>query len=233
MEHQVKHVAIIMDGNGRWAKEQGKPRTFGHYKGTENVRNIAIKAKNMGIEVLTLYAFSTENWKRPKEEVDYLMSLPAYFFSRFMKELMDNDIRIATIGDLEPVPEETRNVLLKAIEQTKNNKSMTLVFAMNYGGRADIVQAVNRYMAENSSNQQIEPITEEKLNSYLSTSSYPEIDLMIRTSLDYRLSNFLLWQLSYSELFFTDIHWPDFTADEFEKVVNSFYGIERRFGGLK
>lgn len=233
MESNVRHVAIIMDGNGRWAKEQGKPRTFGHYQGTENVRNIAIKAKNMGIEVLTLYAFSTENWKRPKEEIDYLMSLPAVFFRKFMKELMENDIRIATIGDLTPVPEDTRNVLLKAIEETKNNRSMTLVFAMNYGGRADIVQAANRYITENSSKDRIEPLTEESFSRYLSTAEYPEIDIMIRTSLDYRLSNFLLWQLSYSELFFIDKHWPEFTEEEFEKVINDFCSRNRRFGGLK
>ncbi|MBQ4253304.1 MAG: isoprenyl transferase [Erysipelotrichaceae bacterium] len=232
MDSSVKHVAIIMDGNGRWAKEQGKPRTYGHFKGTENVRNIAIKANKMGIKVLTLYAFSTENWKRPQQEVDYLMSLPEVFIDRYLQELMDNDIRIATIGDISAFPEKTRRVLQRAIDTTANNKSMTLVLAMNYGGRADIIRAVNRYISDNSSKAEIPPVDEETFEKYLYTADYPEIDLMIRTSLDYRLSNFLLWQLSYSELYFTDIHWPDFNEEEFEKAINEFYKRSRRFGGL-
>ncbi len=224
-----KHIAIIMDGNGRWAKEQGKPRTYGHYVGTDNVRNIAIKANEMGIEVLTLYAFSTENWKRPIEEVNYLMSLPAVFIDKFLAELMEKNIRIDTIGDLDEVPEATRNVLLKAKKQTENNTAMTLVFAVNYGGRRDIVNAVNDILKENSG---VTKISEQDICDHISTSKYPEVDLMIRTSLDYRLSNFLLWQLSYAEFYFTDIHWPAFTAEEFEKAVNSFGKRDRRFGGL-
>lgn len=233
MDNSVKHVAIIMDGNGRWAKQQGKPRTFGHLRGTENVRNIAIRAKEMGIKVLTLYAFSTENWKRPKEEIDYLMSLPEMFINNYLNELMENDIRIATIGDISAFPEKTRKVLERAIRTTENNSSMTLVLAMNYGGRADIVRAVNRYIADHADDESIPEIDEETLGSYLYTAEYPEIDLMIRTSLDYRLSNFLLWQLSYSEFYFTDKHWPEFTPDEFEKAINEFYRRNRRFGGLK
>ena len=222
-----QHVAIIMDGNGRWAKEKGKPRSYGHYQGTENVRNIAIKANELGIKVLTLYAFSTENWKRPKEEVDYLMSLPKVFIERFLKELMEKNIRIKSIGDLSAVPKETREVLEKAFEETKNNTAMTLVFAMNYGGRDDIVQAVNKCLKDG-----ITDITAEDINNNISTSEYPEVDFMIRTSLDYRISNFLLWQLSYSEMYFVDCYWPDFTPEKFEEAIEEFSNRNRRYGGL-
>ena len=228
-----QHIAIIMDGNGRWAKEKNRPRTAGHYQGTENVRNIAIKANDMGVKVLTLYAFSTENWKRPQEEVNYLMGLPAIFITKFLKELMEKSIKIATIGDLSAFPESTRKVLEEAMEKTRDNKNMTLVFAMNYGGRKDIVDGINRYVDDYVSGRVREKMTEELFNSYLSTAEYPEIDLMIRTSLDYRLSNFLLWQLSYTELYFTDTYWPDFTPEEFEKAINNFTQRSRRFGGLK
>ncbi|MBQ1757790.1 MAG: isoprenyl transferase [Erysipelotrichaceae bacterium] len=228
-----QHIAIIMDGNGRWAKEKNRPRTAGHYQGTENVRNIAIKANDMGVKVLTLYAFSTENWKRPQEEVNYLMGLPAIFITKFLKELMEKGIKIATIGDLSAFPESTRKVLEEAMEKTRDNKNMTLVFAMNYGGRKDIVDGINKYVDDYVSGRVREKMTEELFNSYLSTAEYPEIDLMIRTSLDYRLSNFLLWQLSYTELYFTDTYWPDFTPEEFEKAINNFTQRSRRFGGLK
>ncbi|MBQ1300665.1 MAG: isoprenyl transferase [Erysipelotrichaceae bacterium] len=228
-----QHIAIIMDGNGRWAKEKNRPRTAGHYQGTENVRNIAIKANDMGVKVLTLYAFSTENWKRPQEEVNYLMGLPAIFITKFLKELMEKGIKIATIGDLSAFPESTRKVLEEAMEKTRDNKNMTLVFAMNYGGRKDIVDGINRYVDDYVSGRVREKMTEELFNSYLSTAEYPEIDLMIRTSLDYRLSNFLLWQLSYTELYFTDTYWPDFTPEKFEKAINNFTQRSRRFGGLK
>ena len=232
MENAVKHVAIIMDGNGRWAQQQGKPRTFGHLQGTENVRNIAIKAKSMGIKVLTLYAFSTENWKRPQEEVDYLMSLPSMFFNRFINELMENDIRVSYIGNIEPFPQKTKDVLLTAIEKTKNNKSMTLVFALNYGGRDEIIRGFNRYLKAREEDPSIEELDEKNFGKYLDTADYPEVDLMIRTSLDYRLSNFLLWQLSYAELYFTDKHWPEFTEDEFQQAIDDFCRRNRRFGGL-
>lgn len=228
-----QHIAIIMDGNGRWAKEKNRPRTAGHYQGTENVRNIAIKANDMGVKVLTLYAFSTENWKRPQEEVNYLMGLPAIFITKFLKELMEKGIKIATIGDLSAFPDSTRKVLEEAMEKTRDNKNMTLVFAMNYGGRKDIVDGINRYVDDYVSGRVREKMTEELFNRYLSTAEYPEIDLMIRTSLDYRLSNFLLWQLSYTELYFTDTYWPDFTPEEFEKAINNFTQRSRRFGGLK
>ncbi len=233
MNEVPQHVAIIMDGNGRWAKQQNRPRTFGHYQGTDNVRNIAIKANEAGVKVLTLYAFSTENWKRPAEEVNYLMSLPEVFINKFLAELMEKGIRISTIGDLSAFPEKTRKVLQQAMDKTRDNKNMTLVFAMNYGGRWDIVNGINKYVQDLKNNAAEYPLTEEAFNSYLSTADYPEIDLMIRTSLDYRLSNFLLWQLSYSELYFTDTFWPDFTGEEFDKALECYYSRQRRYGGLK
>ncbi|MGI6608152.1 MAG: isoprenyl transferase [Erysipelotrichaceae bacterium] len=223
-----QHVAIIMDGNGRWAKKQNKPRSFGHLIGTDNVRNIAIKANESGIKVLTLYAFSTENWKRPKEEVDYLMSLPSIFIDKFLAELMELNIKIETIGDLSALPVKTVNVMKTAIEKTKNNNGMTLVFALNYGGRNDIVNAVNQIIK----NGNVTSITEQDISNNISTKDYPEVDLMIRTSLDYRISNFLLWQLSYAELFFVDCYWPEFDGERFTEVIEEYSNRHRRFGGL-
>ncbi len=223
-----QHIAIIMDGNGRWAKQQGKPRNYGHLAGTENVRNIAIKADELGVKVLTLYAFSTENWKRPDDEVGYLMSLPALFFKKFMKELMEKGVRIETIGDLQAIPEATRKVIENAKKQTADNKGLTLVFAMNYGGRDDIVRAANKAIAQGKT-----VLSEKDIDENLDTAGYPEIDLMIRTSLDFRLSNFLLWQLSYAEMYFTDCYWPDFNEDRFAEAIEWFNNRERRFGGLK
>ena len=231
MSSVPQHIAIIMDGNGRWAKEQGKPRSYGHLKGAENIRNIAIKASEMGVKVLTLYAFSTENWKRPAEEVSYLMNLPKIFFDKYLEELMANDIRVQMIGRKEGLPEETVSILDRAIEKTAGNQSMTLVFAVNYGGRSEIVDAVNRYVSEYGNTEHT--LTEEEFGKYLYTADYPELELLIRTSLDYRISNFLLWQLSYAEMYFIDKYWPEFSAEDLEKIINDFTGRHRRFGGLE
>ncbi|MBQ1342453.1 MAG: isoprenyl transferase [Erysipelotrichaceae bacterium] len=231
MNNVPQHVAIIMDGNGRWAKAQGKPRSFGHLRGTENVRNIAIKANELGVKVLTLYAFSTENWKRPAEEVNYLMGLPKIFIDRYIDELMEKGIRISMIGDIEQIPAETRKVLERAFEKTRNNKNMTLVFALNYGGRKEIVDGINRYVNQLEDRDHV--LTEEEFSRYLYTADYPELELMIRTSLDYRISNFLLWQLSYAEMCFIDKYWPDFTGEDFENIINDFMKRHRRFGGLE
>lgn len=231
MNNVPQHVAIIMDGNGRWAKAQGKPRSFGHLRGTENVRNIAIKANELGVKVLTLYAFSTENWKRPAEEVNYLMGLPKIFIDRYIDELMEKGIRISMIGDIEQIPAETRKVLERAFERTRNNKNMTLVFALNYGGRKEIVDGINRYVNQLEDRDHV--LTEEEFSRYLYTADYPELELMIRTSLDYRISNFLLWQLSYAEMCFVDKYWPDFTGEDFENIINDFMKRHRRFGGLE
>ncbi|NMA16571.1 MAG: isoprenyl transferase [Erysipelotrichia bacterium] len=223
-----QHIAIIMDGNGRWAKQQNKPRSYGHFVGTDNVRNIALKADELGVKVLTLYAFSTENWKRPKEEIDYLMSLPAVFFDKFLKELMEKNIKIEVIGDLSVLPVKTIKVLNQAIKKTKHNSGMILVFALNYGGRNDIVEAVNEIIKKGN----ITAITEQDITNNISTKNYPDVDLMIRTSLDYRISNFLLWQLSYAELIFIDCYWPAFNGEKFVEAIEEYSNRQRRFGGL-
>ena len=231
--NNLKHLAIIMDGNGRWAKAQGKIRTQGHYRGVEVVRDIAIAANDLGIQVMTVYAFSTENWKREKDEVSYLMKLPSLFFSRFLKELMENDIKISMIGEMDSVPKETANVLKKAIEQTKNNKSMVLNFAMNYGSQREIVLGIKAYTDDVINNKRANDLDELSFNDYLMTSNLPPIDLMIRTSGEYRISNFLLYQLAYAELKFVDVAWPDFTPQMLKECFDEFNQRDRRFGGAK
>ena len=226
MLESPKHVAIIMDGNGRWAKRQQKERTFGHYYGSENVRSIALEALELGIEVITLYAFSTENWKRPQTEIDYLMKLPQVFFKKFLKELNEKGIQIRTIGDLSKIPDNTRKVMENAVEVTKNNNKLILNFALNYGSRDEIVRACNKAIDAGVH------IDEEGFNSFLDTSDLPEVEMLIRTGGDVRLSNYLLWQLAYAELVFLDMEWPKFEASHFRECVNSFGTRERRFGGL-
>ena len=230
--NKLKHVAIIMDGNGRWAQKHHRERTFGHYQGVENVRNIAIAANDLNIEVVTLYAFSTENWKRPIEEVNYLMKLPEVFFDRFLKELMDKNIRIMMIGQWDKLPEDTAKVLKMAIDKTANNTGMILAFAMNYGGKQEILAAIDAYLKDVNAQKINTKLTEEQFNSYLASGSFPDVDLMIRTSGEYRISNFLLWKIAYAELAFIDESWPEFTPKRFTDVVNDFKSRNRRFGGL-
>ena len=228
----LNHVAIIMDGNGRWAKQRNLPRTMGHKKGTEKVREIAIYANKLGIKCLTLYAFSTENWKRPENEVNYLMSLPKVFFSSYLKEIMENNIKITMIGDMERIPLEARTIFESAIEQSKNNTGMVLNFALNYGGQAEIVRACKLY-AEDYKNGLVNDIDEINFNNYLYTKDFPEVDLMIRTSNEQRISNFLLYQLAYSEFIFMDTYWPDFTCDDLDKCIEEYNRRARRFGDVK
>lgn len=228
-----QHIAIIMDGNGRWAKKQGKPRTAGHYKGSENVRDIAIAANDLGVKVLTLYAFSTENWSRPEDEVNYLMKLPSVFFEAYLKELMKNNIRIAFIGEMDKFPTETRKVMENAIEKTKENTGLILNFALNYGSRREITLAVQKIASEvKEGNLEVFDINEQVIENHLMTADYPAIDLMIRTSGECRLSNFLLWQLAYAEFYFTEVSWPEFTKEELVKALDIYANRHRRFGGL-
>ena len=228
-----RHVAIIMDGNGRWAKKQNRERTFGHTIGVENVRNIAIRANDLGIEVLTLYAFSTENWKRPLEEVSFLMKLPEVFFKKFMKELMEKNIRIRMIGEWEHVPADTREVLERAISETSVNTGMILNFAFNYGGKREIVLAAQKYAQDVQQGIRSNDLTEEEFKQYLMGGEYPDVDLMIRTSGEQRISNFLLWEMAYSEFMFVDTPWPEFTEDQFEECIRDFTKRDRRYGGIK
>jgi len=227
----LKHIAIIMDGNGRWAKEKGLPRTAGHKKGVEKVRDIAIYANKLGIKCLTLYAFSTENWKRPIEEVNYIMSLPKVFFSSYMKEIMENNIKIQMIGSLDRISKEAKDIFADAIEKSKDNTGLILNFALNYGGRDEIINACKKY-ADDVKNGLENNINEDTFNNYLYTKDLPEIDLMIRTSHELRLSNFLLYQLAYSEFIFSDVFWPDFTNEELDKCISEYERRTRRFGSV-
>ena len=226
-----EHIAIIMDGNGRWAKAKGKVRTEGHYQGVKNVRDTAIYANELGVKCLTLYAFSTENWKRPEDEINYIMSLPKVFFASYLKELMEKNIRIRMMGEIERIPENARRIFLDAIEKTKNNTGMTLNFALNYGSRREIVLAARKY-AEDVKNGRINDIDENGFAEYLMTDSLPEIELLIRTSGEKRLSNFLLYQLAYSEMVFSEVYWPDFDYKEFDRCIDEFNHRKRRYGGL-
>ncbi len=227
----LNHIAIIMDGNGRWAKQRNLPRTMGHKKGTEKVREIAIYANKLGIKCLTLYAFSTENWKRPENEVNYLMSLPKIFFNSYLKEIMENNIKITMIGEMDRIPKEAREIFESAIEESKNNTGMVLNFALNYGGQAEIVRACKNY-AEDYKNGLISDLNEKSFNSYLYTKDFPEVDLMIRTSNEQRISNFLLYQLAYSEFIFMDTFWPDFTCNDLDSCIEEYNHRTRRFGGV-
>ena len=227
------HVAIIMDGNGRWAKKRNMPRVKGHYEGMQTVKKITKYASKLGIKYLTLYAFSTENWARPKEEVNYLMDLPEKMFTSFMPELMENNVKVEVIGVVEKLPENTRKAVEDAIEQTKNNTGLKLIFALNYGSKDEIVTAVKR-IAQGAANNEykVEEIDEQLISDNLFTKDTPDPDLLIRTSGERRISNFLLWQIAYSEFIFTKVAWPDFVEEEFYKALLEYQSRDRRFGGL-
>ena len=232
----LNHLAIIMDGNGRWAKKRHLPRFVGHRHGMDNIRNIALAANEMGIKVLTLYAFSTENWARPTDEVNYLMRLPIDFFDKFMPELMENNVRINIMGFLDELPEKTYLVTQKAMAETANNTGMVLNFAFNYGSRREItagVQEITRQVKAGKINPS--DIDEKMVSDHLLTHSltpYDDPDLLIRTSGEERLSNFLLWQMAYTEFSFSNKLWPDFDKYDLENLVKDYYGRNRRFGKL-
>ena len=228
--NDLKHLAIIMDGNGRWAKANKLPRTAGHYKGVEVLRNITIYANKLGIKCLTVYAFSTENWKRSKEEVSYIMSLPKIFFASYIKELMENNVKVMIIGEKDLIPEETMNVINDAIETTKNNTGLILNFAFNYGGRDEIINAAKNYAVDYKNNK-VNELSEELFTKYLFTSELPEVDLIIRTAGEQRLSNFLLWQCAYAEFVFVDELWPDFSNEVLDRCIDIYNNRKRNFGG--
>ena len=232
MNSNIRHVAIIMDGNGRWAEQRGLPRTAGHRQGAKQVSEMLEAANECGVEFLTLYAFSTENWKRPPAEITALMNLLEEFIDRNLPELQKREVRLRTIGRTAGLPAGARRKLLAAVEATKNNTKGTLNLALNYGGRAEIVDAVNRITAELAEHPRRE-ITEESFRNYLYAPDIPDPDLLIRTSGELRLSNFLLWELSYAEFYVTDTLWPDFGKEEFKAAVAAFQQRDRRFGGRK
>jgi undecaprenyl diphosphate synthase len=226
-----KHVAVIMDGNGRWAKLQGQDRLFGHSSGVESVRSTIKVARELGVQYLTLYAFSTENWNRPKEEVDGLMDLLVQSIANEVDELNENGIRLITIGDETQLPMHCQESLNWAREKTSANKELTLVLALNYSARWEIIQALKKIAIEiEAKNLTSSDMTEQTFEHFLSTQNIPDPELLIRTSGENRVSNFLLWQIAYTEFHFTDIYWPEFRREHFLKAIVDFQTRERRFG---
>ncbi len=224
-------VAIIMDGNGRWAKKQGKNRIFGHQNGVDSVDQVMEAAAQIGVKYLTLYAFSTENWNRPAEEVNALMDLFVEAVHNYMDKMMANDIRLAVIGDVDRLPQKTRENLQKSIDQTANCKRMTLVLALSYSSRWEIIRAVKQIAAEAKNGAlDVDAIDENCFSNHLATGGMSDPDLLIRTSGELRISNFLMWQLSYSELYFTDVCWPEFKKENFYEAIVDYQSRERRFG---
>ncbi len=232
-----KHIGIIMDGNGRWAKKRLKPRIFGHKAGMDALQEVTIAASDLGIKVLTVYAFSTENWSRPEDEVNFIMNLPVEFFDKYVPELNKNNVRIQMIGETHRLPEATLTALNNAIERTRRNSGLILNFALNYGGRAEITLAV-RNIAQDILDANLNPgdITEDMIANYLMTDHLPYLyrdpDYIIRTSGELRLSNFLPWQSAYSEFYFTPVLWPDFKQEQLIEALEEYNRRQRRFGGV-
>jgi undecaprenyl diphosphate synthase len=226
-----KHLAIIMDGNGRWAKQKGLLRAFGHENGTKSVRTVVETSAKLGIKNLTLYAFSTENWNRPKLEVDLLMELLINSLKNELKTLQENNIRLNSIGNLDLLPKSAQKKLQEVIETTKSNSRMVLTLALSYGSREELINAVKNISNKVKNNIiSIDNIDESIINQHLYTRDLPEVDLLIRTSGEHRISNFLLWQIAYSELYFTDVLWPDFKENDLYEAIISYQKRERRFG---
>ena len=229
-----RHIAVIMDGNGRWAKQHGLPRVEGHIAGAERVREVLRYAREFGVEYMTLYAFSTENWKRSKEEVDALMDLLSRFIDSYLDEMKQNGVRLLVTGRIDGLPERAANDLKRAMVETASLTEHTLILALNYGGRSEIADAAKK-IAEEVRHGRLDPvkIDEQLFSRYLYLPDVPDPDLMIRTSGEFRLSNFLLWELSYAEFYVTDTYWPDFDREEFRKAIESYSKRDRRFGGRK
>ncbi|MGB5363797.1 MAG: isoprenyl transferase [Aureibaculum sp.] len=227
------HVAIIMDGNGRWAKQKGMARVFGHKNGVKAVTETVETAAELGIKVLTLYAFSTENWKRPKKEIDLLMSLLVSSLKDELDTLQKNDIKLQSIGQIENLPKKAQKELNEVIQLTKNNSSLVLNLALSYGSREEIVKAIKNISKKVVNKElSIEEIDEKIINNHLYTFTLPDVDFLIRTSGEKRISNFLLWQIAYAELYFTDVLWPDFRKEDFFKAILNYQQRERRFGKI-
>ncbi len=228
------HIAIILDGNGRWAKKRGLPRNLGHRKGALNLKDIAVSCDKLGVKYLTVYCFSTENWSRPKAEVDYLMKTPIRYYKKYKEKLKKQNIVIKVIGRKDRLSSELLNVINELEAMTKDNTGLVLSLCVDYGSLYEITEAVKKVSQDVLDNKiNISDITSDNITNYLYTSTYPKLDLLIRTSGEVRISNFLLWQLAYSELYFTDVYWPDFNEKELIKSIHSFQNRDRRFGGLK
>ena len=226
------HIAIILDGNGRWAKKRGMPRSFGHVKGCENLEDICEVAKELGVKYLTVYAFSTENWKRSKEEVDGLMKLFRNYLKKCIKISQKNNMRVKVIGDITAFDSDIQESIEKLEDFSKDFTDLHFQIALNYGSRDEITRAVNRMLEDQKAGKLETPVSEDTISGYLDTAGLPDPDLMIRTSGELRLSNYLLWQLAYSEFYFTDVPWPDFHKEELERAIEAYNKRDRRFGGL-
>ena len=229
-----QHVAIILDGNGRWAKSKGMPRNYGHAQGSKNVERICEEAWRMGIKYLTVYAFSTENWNRPKSEVDALMKLLRNYMKTCLKTAEKNDMKIRVIGDIKALDEDIKKRIIELEEASKNNNGLNFTIAINYGSRDEMIRAVKRLAQDCVDGKiRVEEISDPVYESYLDTHGIPDPDLLIRTSGEQRLSNYLLWQMAYTEFYFTDVLWPDFTKEELVKAVEQYNSRDRRYGGVK
>ena len=227
------HIAIILDGNGRWAKKRGMPRSYGHVKGCENLEDICEVVKELGVKYLTVYAFSTENWKRSKEEVDGLMKLFRNYLKKCIKISQKNNMRVKVIGDVSAFDPDIQESIAKLENFSKDFTELHFQIALNYGSRDEITRAVNRMLEDQKAGKLETPVEEETISNYLDTAGIPDPDLMIRTSGELRLSNYLLWQLAYSEFYFTDVPWPDFKKEELVKAIEKYNERDRRYGGVK
>lgn len=233
LENVPNHIAIIMDGNGRWATKKGLPRIAGHKEGMDAVQKIVRVAVKYDVKILTLYAFSTENWKRPSTEVDFLLRLPKEFLHIYLPELMDKNVRIETLGEFDALPNHTKKAINYAKEKTKDNDGLVLNFALNYGSRSEIVQAVKQMLVEIDEEKiNLNHLDEDMFSKYLYTNGIADPDLLIRTSGEQRLSNFLLWQLAYTEFWFTEVLWPDFNEEVFFEALLDYQKRKRRYGGI-
>lgn len=229
-----QHIAIILDGNGRWAKQHGMPRNFGHTQGAKNVETICREAWNLGVKYLTVYAFSTENWSRPKEEVDALMKLLRNYMKSCVKTAEKNHMRVRVIGDKTGLAEDIQESIAKLEETSKNQDGLNFQIAINYGSRDEILRGMRRMLQDYKEEKfSLEELNETKFESYLDTADIPNPDLLIRTSGEQRISNYLLWQLAYTELYFTNVPWPDFTKEELVKAIEDYNSRDRRYGGIK
>lgn len=227
------HIAIIMDGNGRWAQKQGKPRVFGHNAGMQSLKEIVRACSDLGVKYLTVYAFSTENWKRPQDEVSGIFKIMVLYIQKELKELHEKNVRINVIGDWSKIPSDAGDSMSRALEMTKDNTGLVFNIALNYGGRREITDAVKKLYTEmTESGLTVDDINEDMIAKHISTAGMPDPDIIIRTGGEMRLSNFLLWQCAYSEFIFTDVYWPDFTKGELLKCIDEFNSRHRRYGGL-
>ena len=232
-ENVPRHIAIILDGNGRWAKKRGLPRTAGHAVGSETFRKIALYCRDIGVDYLTVYAFSTENWKRPEEEVKTIMRLLNKYLHEAIDTMERDHIKMRVFGDVAGLPEELQRLVAETNEISKRYEGFQANICLNYGGRAEIVQAAERYAADRLEGKTAGPLTEESFSGYLYSSGVPDPDLLIRPGGEQRISNFLLWQCAYSEFYFTDVLWPDFSAEELDKAIEVYRRRDRRYGVVK